>query len=89
MIQDEMYEDCYAEVRDWNAAVATGDVHHLRLVMVKDLIARMQAALDRSGLHENGPAVAILAEEIAMIAGRPFREWVDEARFAENFEEAA
>ena len=88
MIKDEMYEDCYAEVRDWNAAGATGDVHHLRLVMVKDLIARMQEALE-AGLHANGPAIAILAEEIAMIAGRPFREWVDEARFAENFEEAA
>jgi len=77
MIQNATYEDCYAEVRDWNAASATGDVHHLRLAMVKDLIARMHDALDR-GLHANGPAIAILAEEIAMIAGRPFREWVDE-----------
>jgi len=74
MIQNETYEEHYADMRTFNAEDAAVDVHQLRLAMVKDLISHIQDKLER-GLHENGPAVAILAEEIALIAHRPLREW--------------
>lgn len=76
MIQNETLEPENEDHRMFAAEDASGDVSRLRrqyLMMLDEKLATLIAG----GVWFNAPAIAVIADEIRLVAELPFREYVD------------